>query len=164
MTALYLVRHAIAEDRGSKFPNDETRPLTRAGRARMKLAVAGFRTLEPKLDVILSSPLVRAVETAKILSAGLGGRTPTEICAELAPGHEPEDIAGVLGRAASRASIALVGHEPDLGQLAAWLVGAEEPIPFKKGGICRIDVASLPPKHRGRLIWFALPRMLRALA
>ena len=164
MASLYLVRHAIAGERGPKYPNDERRPLTREGESRMKAVVAGFRALEPAIDVILTSPLVRAEGTAKILQQGLKGQILIETCDELRPGHEPEDVADALGRVKSAQSIALVGHEPDLGQLAAWLIGADEPLMFKKGGICRIDVAALPPRQRGRLVWHATPRMLRALA
>jgi phosphohistidine phosphatase len=164
MATLFIVRHAIAEERGPKYPKDELRPLTSEGRSRMKAVTAGFRTLDPELDLILTSPLVRAEATAKILQSGLKGETPIEIFTELEPGNAPEDVAVALGRFKSAKNIALVGHEPDLGQLAAWLIGAEEAIEFKKGGICRIDVSSLPPRQRGKLIWHATPRMLRALA
>ncbi|HXT69304.1 MAG TPA: phosphohistidine phosphatase SixA [Vicinamibacterales bacterium] len=164
MAAIYLVRHAIAGERGPKYPNDDLRPLTREGKSRMRAVVAGFRTLEPGLDVILTSPLVRAEGTARILQAGLKGETPMEICEELRPDNDPEDVVVALSRFKKAASVALVGHEPDLGQLAAWLIGAAEPILFKKGGICRIDVTALPPKPPGRLIWHATPKMLRGLA
>jgi phosphohistidine phosphatase len=167
---LYLVRHAIAAERGPAYPNDNERPLTKRGRSRMKSVVAGWRTLEPGVDLILTSPLVRAQSTAEIVRRGLGGRggdVPLERCPALAPGRTPADVAATLGRrqgAKKANAIALVGHEPDLGQLAAWLIGAREPIPFKKGGIARIDVPSLPPDQNGTLIWHATPSMLRALA
>jgi len=164
MPALYLVRHAIAEDRGPKYPDDTVRPLTREGKSRMKAIAAGLRTLEPGIKVILASPLARAQSTAEILRNGLKGDLPVETFEELTPGTPPEDVAVALGRFKNVSAIALVGHEPDLGQLAAWLIGAEEPLQFKKGGICRIDVAGLPPKKRGRLNWLATPKMLRGLA
>jgi phosphohistidine phosphatase SixA len=56
--------------------------------------------------------------------------------------------------------MALVGHEPDLGLLAAWLLGARQPLPFKKGGVARIDVASWPPQRNGQLRWLASPKIL----
>jgi phosphohistidine phosphatase SixA len=59
--------------------------------------------------------------------------------------------------------VALVGHEPNLGELAAELIGAKTPLEFKKGGICRIDFDILPPKGTGLLRWFVTPRMLRKL-
>ena len=62
-----------------------------------------------------------------------------------------------------RSSLALVGHEPDLGELAAWLIGAKEPLPFRKGGICLIEAPVLPPGRNCALVWFATPKMLRAM-
>jgi phosphohistidine phosphatase len=141
MPVLYLVRHAIAAERGPKYPKDDARPLTREGRTRMKEVVAGWRRLKPGLDLILTSPLHR----------------PAEVAAALA--NLPK-----TGKGKKASVIALVGHEPDLGQLAAWLIGAKEPIPFRKGGVARIDVTSLPPKQDGQLIWHATPKLLRALA
>jgi phosphohistidine phosphatase len=162
--ALYLVRHAIAAERGPDYPRDDERPLTSRGRSRMKAVVRGWRTLEPNLEVILTSPLVRAESTAEIVRKGLGGGIRVERSATLAPGHQPPAVASVLSRFKRAKAIALVGHEPDLGALAAWLIGAHEPIPFKKGGIARIDVPRLPPDQTGQLVWMATPKMLRALA
>jgi phosphohistidine phosphatase SixA len=69
-----------------------------------------------------------------------------------------------LGRHQRKCRIALVGHEPNLGELAASLIGARSALPFKKGGVCRIDFDVLPPKGLGQLIWFVTPKMLRSLA
>jgi phosphohistidine phosphatase SixA len=69
-----------------------------------------------------------------------------------------------LAKAAKRTRLALVGHEPDLGELAAHLIGARRPLPFKKGGICRIDVAGLSSRAGGTLVWFVTPKVLRKLA
>jgi phosphohistidine phosphatase len=68
-----------------------------------------------------------------------------------------------LAKHAKKGSVALVGHEPNLGELAARLIGARVALEFKKGGICRIDFETLPPKANGRLRWFVTPRMLRRL-
>lgn len=164
MAVLYLVRHAIAAERGPEYPKDDQRPLTKAGKSRMKDVVAGWRTLDPDLDLILTSPLVRAQSTAEIIRVGFRGKVRLERFPVLAPGHAPAEVAAELGKLKKASAVALVGHEPDLGMLAAWLIGARETIPFKKGGIARIDVPSLPPKNKGRLIWHATPRMLRRLA
>jgi phosphohistidine phosphatase len=160
---IYLVRHAIAAERGEKYPDDTVRPLTRDGIARMRKASGGFATLDPKVEVILSSPLVRARRTAEILATVLGPDIAVEMCDELSPGQSPAGVARALTAHASRHVVALVGHEPDLGELAAWLIGAREPLQFKKGGIARIDVANFPPGRNGQLVWLATPRMLRAL-
>jgi phosphohistidine phosphatase len=164
---LYLVRHAIAADRGDEWPDDAMRPLTRKGIARMRRNIEGLRALGVTIQVILTSPLVRAAETAELLADGLEPSPPIKTVPALAPGGAPTAIAAMLGSAVRKSddvqSIALVGHEPDLGTLAAWLIGAQHPLPFKKGGVCRIDVADLPPKGNGQLVWFAPPRLLRRL-
>ena len=162
MTTLYLVRHAIAEERGPEYPDDSKRPVSRRGCRRMKAAARGLATLTSDVDAILTSPLVRAVQTAEILSSALSD-APMSICPALAPDHEPADVARELARLAGKEAIALVGHEPGLGELAAWLIGASVPLPFKKGGIARIDVKRLPPGQDGTLVWMATPKMLRGL-
>jgi len=68
-----------------------------------------------------------------------------------------------LAKVARRRRIALVGHEPELGELAAYLIGAGRALPFKKGGLCRIDVGSLTTRRAAALIWFLPPAVLRRL-
>lgn len=160
---LYLIRHAIAEDRSDEWPDDGKRPLTTKGIAKMREVVAGLAALEPQIEDVLSSPLVRAKQTADVLLEGLKPAPRLSIVPALAPGGAPAQIAEALSGHAGAESLAIVGHEPGLGELAAWLVGAKTPFAFKKGGICRIDVAKLPPGGTGQLVWFATPKMLRAL-
>lgn len=160
---LYLVRHGIAAERGKEWPDDSKRPLTPKGIARMGKITAGLKALDVGLDLILTSPLVRARQTADLLHQGLGGATPLEETTLLAPGGKPADLVQHLRSCKKADRIALVGHEPDLGQLAAFLIGARAPLVFRKGGICRIDFEKYPPVPPGRLVWFALPKMLRAL-
>jgi phosphohistidine phosphatase len=162
--SLYLVRHAIAEERGDKWPDDTRRPLTEKGIARMREAIAGLDTLEAGIEIVLTSPLVRARQTADLLVDGLKPKPALDVLPSLAPGEAPAKVAEALGAHAGRQAIALVGHEPGLGELGAWLIGANAPVIFKKGGVCRIDVASLPPERYGQLAWLALPKMLRTLA
>lgn len=161
---IYLVRHAIAEERGSAWPDDTKRPLTHRGMARMREAVSGLDAAGIEIDLVLTSPLVRARQTAEILARGLTSVPTVEVTNALLPGQPPARMVDGLSAHARSRSIALVGHEPGLGELAAWLIGAREPLPFKKGGVCRIDVPSLPPVPPGQLIWFAQPKMLRAMA
>ena len=163
MAELYLVRHGIAAERGKEWPDDSKRPLTHKGIARMGQLAAGLKDLQVSFDLILTSPLVRARQTADLLHQGLGGSTPLEETALLAPGGRPAELLDHLRSQKKAERIALVGHEPDLGQLAAFLIGAKAPLVFKKGGVCRIDFEKFPPVPPGQLHWFALPRMLRAL-
>jgi len=155
---LYLVRHAIAEERGPRWPDDGRRPLTSKGIERFREVAAGLRAIEARIDLVLTSPLVRARQTADLLAAALDPHPPVEVSDALAPGASPRALAAVLSRA-KRARIACVGHEPDLGQLAAHHVGASRPLELKKGGICRIDLDA--PAGPGRLVWLASPGLLR---
>lgn len=160
---LYIVRHAIAAERGEDWPDDDKRPLTERGIARFKEVVGGLAWLDVTVDEIFSSPLVRAKQTADILAAGLPGKPAVKILDALSPGHSPTSVMAQLARSARRRRIALVGHEPGLGELAAHLIGAGRALPFKKGGVCRIDVESLTSRRAGALNWFVTPKILRRL-
>ena len=159
---LYLVRHAHRRRaratlaRRREASADRERASDGSGRSS-----AGLVTIGVEVDVVLTSPLLRAGQTADLLAEGLDPRPVIKQVDALAPGGTVETLVAALGRA-KRARIACVGHEPDLGQLAAHLVGASQPFEFKKGGVCRIDLerASGP----GRLVWLATPSLLRARA
>jgi phosphohistidine phosphatase len=157
---LYLVRHAVAEERGPSWPDDTLRPLTERGQRRFARAAAGFVRLEGVPDSILTSPLVRARQTAELLSSAADDAS-IDTQPALSPGEPPAALLAKV-RALRADRIALVGHEPDLGQLAAVLLGASRPLPFKKGGICRIDV-EWQGKAKGTLVWFLPPAALRRL-
>jgi phosphohistidine phosphatase len=160
---LYLIRHAIAAERGADWPDDDKRPLTERGVARFKECVRGLAWLDVQVDEIFTSPLVRAKQTADILAAGIGGKPVIKILDALAPGHTATSVLAQLNKAARHRRIALVGHEPDLGELAAHLIGSGRALPFKKGGACRIDIESLSSRRAGALDWFITPRVLRRL-
>jgi len=160
-TELYLVRHAIAAERGSEWPDDTKRPLTERGISRFKEAVKGLRHLDVTVDEIFTSPLVRARQTAELLAAGVDGKPPIKVLEALAPGHSFASLMSQLAKVARRRRVALVGHEPDLGELAAHLIGAGRALAFKKGGVCRIDIGSLSSRRAGSLIWFFPPQVLR---
>src|SRR5262245_18356388 len=118
---IYIVRHAIVAERGPEWPDDTQRPLTERGISRFKDSVAGLKPLDATIDEIFSSPLVRAKQTADILPAGILGHSTVKLLDALAPGHSPAVVMAQLAKAAKRRRIAIVGHEPDLGELAAYL-------------------------------------------
>jgi phosphohistidine phosphatase len=161
---LYLVRHGIAEDRGEDWPDDSKRPLTSSGIAKLRKQARGLVELGVTLDQIVTSPLVRTRQTADVLAEVLKSKPPVATSDALAPAGTPAAVIQEIGRHARKGRIALVGHEPNLGELAAQLIGAKAPLEFKKGGICRIDFEALPPKGIGALRWFVTPKMLRMLA
>lgn len=160
---LYLIRHAIAAERGDQYPDDAKRPLTQQGINRLKKEVAGLAELDISFDLILTSPLVRARQTAEVVAAGLPSKPPVTNSDALAPGGSHAAIVDDLAKHARRSRIALVGHEPGIGEFAARLIGARRPIEFKKGAICRIDVDALPPTGPGHLRWLVTPKVLRKI-
>jgi phosphohistidine phosphatase len=160
---IYLVRHGVAAELGPEFPNDDDRPLTSDGTERMRVQAAGLRELRVQPDRILTSPLVRAAQTAEILAAGLACTAPLVTVDALRPGGRYDALLAALGRLGNDRSVILVGHMPSIGEIAARLVGAKEPLAFKKGATCCIQTNGLPPTGAGQMVWFLPPRALRAL-
>jgi phosphohistidine phosphatase len=160
---IYLIRHGVAEERGEAWPDDTKRPLSQDGMSRMRQIARALQRLEVGLDVIVTSPLVRARQTAEIVAGGLDPHPHIVTADSLALGTAPAAVLSDLEKQAKRDRIALVGHEPGIGELAARLVGSRHPIPFKKGAVCRIDVEGLPPAGPGDLRWLLTPRILRAI-
>ena len=160
---LYLIRHGVAEERSEAWPDDSKRPLTEQGASRLRKSARGLARIDVAFDVILTSPLVRARQTAEVIAGALDARPPVVVAESLAPGGLFQAVLADLEKQARRRRIALVGHEPGLGELAARLSGSRQALEFKKGAICRIDVESLPPQGPGTLRWFVPPRMLRSL-
>jgi phosphohistidine phosphatase len=163
MFELYLIRHAIAEERGDEWPDDTRRPLSEEGTRRMRKVARGLLHLGVRFDVVLTSPLVRTRQTAEIVAAAFNSRPPIVLAESLSPEGEYGDVLSDLEKQAKRKSIALVGHEPNIGELAARLVGSRRAFEFRKGAVCSIAIASLPPARPGTLKWFATPAILRAI-
>ncbi len=152
---LCLVRHGIAEERGT-YTDDSLRPLTERGRARMEAAAEGLATLVHP-DLILSSPLVRAYETAEILAACTGA--PIENCDALANGDHESLVA-----AAYRETVVAVGHEPHISNFLGWALGTRHlPVEIKKGSATLITFDGKAEPGAGTLDWFLPPRALRQL-
>jgi phosphohistidine phosphatase len=106
---------------------------------------------------------VRAKQTAEVLAQGLQTKPPIAILHALAPGGKSTAVIDELSKYARRSRIALVGHEPDMGQLAARLIGSRREVEFKKGAVLRVDFDALPPTGPGHLVWFLTPRILRRI-
>jgi len=160
---LYLIRHGIAEDRGEAWPDDTMRPLTDEGISSLRRSARSLARLGVTFDVVLTSPLVRARQTAEVVAAAFDPRPTVATAESLAPGGGYQAMLDDLAKHSRRSRIALVGHEPGIGQLAARLAGVRQPIEFKKGAVARIDVDVLPPDGPGSLRWFVTPKILRSL-
>ena len=160
---VYLVRHAIAHERNrTRWPKDAARPLTAAGKQKFRKTARGLARLLPKSALLLTSPFVRARDTALILASVAKLRAPVD-APELASG-QPARKAFALLRARGRAAIVLVGHEPNLSVfLSAALAGnhAAMKFDFKKGGAACLEFDGAHQPGRATLKWFMPPRMLR---
>lgn len=160
-----LVRHAVAHERNRRrWPDDSRRPLTAEGARKFRKAARGIGACLPAAPVLLTSPYVRARETAAILASV--ARLPEAIeCPELAASESAQQGFGLL-RTRKEPAVVLVGHEPWLSQfLTAALAGADArlQIEFKKGGAACIEFVGRPEPGRAKLLWMLPPRVLRAL-
>jgi phosphohistidine phosphatase len=162
--SLYFVRHGIAADPSSAFPDDAARPLTDEGTARLRVQFKALSRLDVEIEHVLTSPLVRAMQTAALLRESLTPMPAVVVVDALSPGGRFDALMAELAKLPCVRGVALVGHEPSIGMAAARLLGARDAIRFKKGAVCRIDVATLPPAGSGQLQWFLPPRVLRGLA
>ena len=160
---LYLIRHGVAAERGHEFPDDSKRPLTAQGIARVRKEAKALDVLGVNIQHVIASPLLRTKQTADTLAETLKSHPSVTTSDALAPAGTPAAVVQELARHLRKGSIALVGHEPNIGELAARLIGARTPLEFKKGAICRIDFEIPPPKGTGQLRWFVTPRMLRKI-
>lgn len=162
---LLVVRHGIAEDRETWAPRDDAlRPLTEDGKKKMKEAVKGLRALVPRLDVLATSPLTRAVQTAAILAKAYDKGEPVTVDA-LSPGQHPPAFATWLRNQATHKTVAIVGHEPGLGTIASWLTAGIERsfLELGKGGACLLDLGERIDAGEAMLLWVLRPSHLRAL-
>lgn len=161
---LYLIRHAIAVDEGtSEYEQDSERPLTDKGRKKMRQIAKGMRTLGLEFDLILSSPYIRARETAEILADIFKMKKKVAFSENLIPLGNPELLIPELNEKYSVDSIALVGHEPHLSALISMLTteNITLDITLKKGGVCYLSADDLHhDNHRATLEWLLTPGIL----
>jgi phosphohistidine phosphatase len=167
---LYLLRHGIAAAAGDEpgIESEGERPLTLKGVKRMRKAAKGLRRMGIAFDAILTSPLLRARQTAEIVAEALGLESQLQEISGLAPESSVENLLFGLKRFQNREHLLLVGHQPLLGATAAFLLhGKDRPhldIELKKGGLCAIEIDALPPGEPGTLHWLLAPKQLRMLA
>jgi phosphohistidine phosphatase len=162
---LYLIRHAEAAPPGEADVHDDAeRPLTPAGRAQCGPLAKALLKLGVRLDRVATSPLLRARQTAEELLAHWSAPVPElDQCEALAPGAKPRKLARYLWKKGA-GSIALVGHMPDLGEHAAWLIGSKKAqLELAKAGAARIECEKLPAKGSGTLTWLITPAWCEAI-
>jgi len=165
---LYLMRHGVAALRGDPaWPDDRERPLTDDGQRKVRQAARGLLALDVRLDLVLTSPLLRARQTASTVAKVLGLRaSQLRETGALRPGEPLDVILRELAPEPPQSAVLLVGHEPDLSHLAGVLLAGGEPpidMPFKKACLCLVEVRNMPPSERATLHFLLQPAQLRAL-
>jgi phosphohistidine phosphatase len=164
---LFLVRHGAAGSADpARWPDDRDRPLTPDGEKKFGEAAAGLARLVSSVDVVLSSPLVRAWQTAVILEKRAGWPEPRRF--DALAGAAPADVVDALQPHSGAASVVLVGHEPSLSELASYLLASDPGtvgMTLRKGGVICLESDDGAPRAGGaHLEWMVRPRILRAIS
>ena len=159
-----VIRHAIAED-PRDGQSDAERALTKAGRRKMREAAAGLRRVVEHIDVLGASPLVRAAQTAEIVSKAYDGLAVSVVEA-LKPGKPLKSVLQWIQGHPADATVALVGHEPQLGLLVSWLLSGEQRrsfVRFRKGGACLLSFDESVKAGTAMLEWMLKSSEMRDL-
>lgn len=165
---LFLLRHGIAMDRDPhSFPDDALRSLTLKGEDRVRMSCAAMQALELSFDAILSSPFLRARQTAEIVASALGLRKQMGFRDELTPAGDPKALLRFINRMQPvPENLLLVGHEPYLSELLSVLISGQPgaAIDLKKNGLAKLEVAERLKYDRcATLNWLLTPRQLALL-
>jgi phosphohistidine phosphatase len=158
-----MIRHAIAVDEGTpEYEEDSQRPLTEKGKKKMRQIAKGLRALGADFDLILSSPYIRARETAEILADVFKIKADVAFSDNLIPMGDPDLLIAEMNEKYNANSIALIGHEPFLTTLISLLVSenAGMDMTLKKGGVCRLSADDLHHTHKATLEWLLTPGIL----
>src|SRR3984893_7264005 len=160
---LYIVRHGIAIDRDDpKCPSEAERYLTEEGVEKTKQVAKGIAALEVHADLMVSSPYVRAMQTATIFASALDyTKQKIRSTDSLLPGAEPGAFLRELAREKNASSVFCFGHAPQVDALLATCVGAQHPITsLKKAAVAFVELRRLSPPS-GQLVWLATPKLIR---
>ncbi len=161
---LYILRHGSAVEPGTPgYENDADRPMTPEGERKLRQVADAMEALELSFDLILSSPYLRARQTAEIVAAALGAHKQLEFSDTLAPAGSVKKLVDLLTRREpSPGNVLLVGHEPYLSGLISLLVSGKESfaVVMKKGGLCKVTAESLKPGRCAVLQWLLTPQQM----
>ncbi len=161
---LYILRHGEAAEHGDpRYTTDDERPLTKKGVKRTRQLASVLRKMGITFDVVYSSPLVRARQTAEIVARGLELEDKLQLTNHLSPAAAYVDLVAQLEQAdPAPEAILLVGHEPHLSGLISQLCtgGASLGLTLKKGGLARLELESAKPGRCASLEWLLTPRLM----
>jgi phosphohistidine phosphatase len=164
---LFILRHGMAVERGDPaFPDDAQRPLTAKGRRQLRKITAAMRALEVQFDVVLSSPLIRARQTAEIVAAELKLKKRPACTEALKPGGDARKLVNqIAALRPSPKAILLVGHEPDLGELISLFVTGHPGagLVLKKGGLAKLETKKLRTGYCATLAWLLTPKQMKLM-
>jgi phosphohistidine phosphatase len=162
---LYILRHATAEE-SSTSGDDGARKLTERSKEKMRQAAAGLREMGLKFDAILTSPLVRAAETAEIVSTAYGITPPPQVLPALATGVAAAEAVAALRAFAKHDDVMIVGHEPQLSAIASILLtGTSDAVKLKlkTGGCIALALPARFERGGGELRWLLTHKQLRQM-
>src|ERR1700685_152272 len=163
---LYILRHGLAVERGTPgYKKDSDRPLTSKGRRRMEKISEAMEAMELKFDLILSSPFLRAKQTAKIVAETFGLQKRFAFSEALVPDGNPKMLVEQIGKLRVK-NIWFVGHEPHLSRLIALLTtgSVDAAIELKKGGLCKLEMETPSCGRCATLAWLLTPRQMELMA
>ena len=160
-----LLRHGLAVERDEWEGADADRPLTARGAKRVMQVAAGLSRLDVQPTHVWSSPLIRAIETAKMVHRSLRVRSVVRIVDALLPDAPPDRLLSILHDLPPESCVLSVGHEPQLGMVASLLLTGKSSMafPFKKAGACLIELSTPVKPGRGVLRWWLTPGQLRGI-
>lgn len=158
---LYLIRHAIAKEE-SATGEDSQRALTEKGAKKMRAVAKGLRALGVEFDFILTSPYLRAEQTAVILADVFKIKKKVAVSENLTPMGDPDLLFAEINEKYSVNSLAVVGHEPYLSTLVGLLTANGVPVDmtFKKGGVCYLASDDLRHARKATIEWLLSPGIL----
>jgi phosphohistidine phosphatase len=162
---LYIIRHCEAASVGGAVRHDADRPLTARGEEDALLVAEVLAALDSSIGRILSSPLVRALQTSRIIASRLPGAPPVTPSGNLSPGFRPKALLTDLAAAPAGKGIIIVGHQPDLGELIGHLIADGSPVgwAFPPGAMARLSYDPARSAREATMHWFLTPDTLRRL-
>jgi phosphohistidine phosphatase len=164
---LYFLRHGIAVERGTPgFARDADRPLTSKGKRQLHKITRAMRAMKLRFDLILSSPLVRARQTAEIVAADLKLKKRLTFADELQPGGDAKALVKRIATLGPKPeNLVLVGHEPDLSKLISLFVTGQPDAGFalKKGGLAKLEIEQLRVGQCANLAWLLTPGQMKLM-
>ncbi len=163
---LYILRHGIAVEHGAAgYENDDERPLTGKGERKMWIIADAIKAMEISFDLLFSSPLVRARQTAEIVADALKCRKRLELTDTLAPRDSAKPLIQFLREQGAADDLLLVGHEPFLSRLIALLISgnSETSVLLKKGGLSKLSTQDLRHGKCATLEWLLTPKQMELM-